>query len=196
MTRVFCNGKLFLRKKTPPLFLCVCVFSPFFSRPNVSLYVFRVLEVFRSFLWFLHELSLDKQKKNSLSRRFYNTHSQISLSLRFQNHFYARSCSLAAQRESLLPKKKEEHQKHPAKLCCFDSFFGEGARAFRKRKRERERDGELFFFCDEREISVQPQVVKKRNLLFSSVQRRRLFRSHRSLSLSLSLSHERQTSRT
>ena len=68
MTRVFCNGKLFLREKNaPPLFLCVCVFSLPFFRVQTSLYVFRVLEVFRSFLWFLHELSLDKQKKNSLS---------------------------------------------------------------------------------------------------------------------------------
>ena len=141
MTRVFCNGKLFLREKNAPpsFFMCAFFLSLFFA--SKRLYVFRVLEVF---FWCARALSRQTKKKLSLSRRFYNTHFRSLFLFAFKTTFYARSCSLAAQRESLLPKKKRGTPKTPAKLCCFDSFFGEGARAFRKRKRERERRRAFF----------------------------------------------------
>ena len=87
----------------------------------------------------MQELSLDKQKNSLVDFTF-----QISLSLRFQN-----AVGLLWPRESLLPKKKR-NTSPPAKFCCFDSFFGEGARA--RFENERERDGELFL-RREREIS-------------------------------------------
>ena len=123
--------------------MCAFFLSLFFA--SKRLYVFRVLEVFRSFLWFLHELSLDKQKKNSLSLVDFIIHiSDLSFSSLSKPHF-TRVLVLWPPRESLFfRKKKRGTPKTPAKLCCFDSFFGEGARAFRKRKRERERDGVLF----------------------------------------------------
>ena len=95
--------------------------------------------------WCARALSRQTNKKKKNSRRFYTF--QISLSLRFQN-----AVGLLWPRESLLPKKKR-NTSPPAKFCCFDSFFGEGARARFENERERERETESFF-CDEREISV------------------------------------------
>ena len=109
--------------------------SLFFA--SKRLYVFRVLEFFFFGMgWCARALS--RQTKKKLSRRLYTF--QISLSLRFQNAVGL----LWPRRESLLPKKKRGTPKTPAKLCCFDSFFGEGARARFENERERERDGELF----------------------------------------------------
>ena len=146
MTGVFCNGKLFLREKNaPPLFLCVRFFSPFFSRPNVSMCL-----GFWKFSFGVHELSLDKQKKNSLSLVDFIIHiSDLSFSSLSKPHF-TRVLVLWPRRERVFFRKKRGTPKTPAKLCCFDSFFGEGARAFRKRKRERERETESFFATRER----------------------------------------------
>ena len=109
--------------------MCAFFLSLFFA--SKRLYVFRVLEVF---FWCARALS--RQTKKKLSRRLYTF--QISLSLRFQN-----AVGLLWPRESLLPEKKR-NTSPPAKFCCFDSFFGEGARARFENERERERDGELF----------------------------------------------------
>ena len=131
----------------------MCVFSLPFFRVQTSLYVFRVLEVFRSFLWFLHELSLDKQKKNSLSLVDFIIHiSDLSFSSLSKPHF-TRVLVLWPPRESLFfRKKKEEHQKHP-QSCVVLTLFSAKVRARFENERERERETESFF-CDEREISV------------------------------------------
>ena len=119
--------------------MCVRFFSPFFSRPNVSMCL-----GFQKFSSSVCTSSLSTNKKKlSLSRRFYNTHFRSLFLFAFKTTFYARSCSLAAQRESLLPKKKEEHQKHP-QSCVVLTLFSAKVRARFENERERERDGELF----------------------------------------------------
>ena len=118
--------------------MCAFFLSLFFA--SKRLYVFRVSEVF---FWCARALSRQTKKKLSLSRRFYNTHFRSLFLFAFKTTFYARSCSLAAQRESLLPKKKEEHQKHP-QSCVVLTLFSAKVRARFENERERERDGELF----------------------------------------------------
>ena len=101
MTRVFCNGKLFLREKNAPpsFFMCAFFLSLFFA--SKRLYVFRVLEVF---FWCARALS--RQTKKKLSLKVDCIHFRSLFLFAFKTTFYARSCSLAQKRESLLPKKK------------------------------------------------------------------------------------------
>ena len=112
--------------------------------------MFRVLEVF---FFGVHELSLDKQKKNSLSLVDFIIHiSDLSFSSLSKPHF-TRVLVLWPPRESLFfRKKKEEHQKHP-QSCVVLTLFSAKVRARFENERERERETESFF-CDEREISV------------------------------------------
>ena len=144
--RVLCNG-LFLRGKNAPLFFAKCInfFSPFFSLlPKKRLYVFRVLEFF--FLWpgvvCKSSLSLDTQKKTLLSQSRLFIHFRSLFLFAFKTTFYARSCSLAQKRESLLPKKKR-NTKNTRKVVLFWLFFRRRCARVSKTK-ERERDGELF----------------------------------------------------
>ena len=88
-------------------------------------------------------LSLDKQKKNSLVD-FIHFRSLFLFAFKTRSVFFG-------PEERVFFRKKKRNTSPPAKLCCFDSFFGEGARAFRKRKRERETES---FFCDEREREI------------------------------------------
>jgi len=92
----------------------------------------------------LHELSLDKQKKNSLSLVDFIIHiSDLSFSSLSKPHF-TRVLVLWPPRESLFfRKKKEEHQKHP-QSCVVLTLFSAKVRARFENERERERDGELF----------------------------------------------------
>ena len=90
----------------------------------------------------MQELSLSTHKKKTLSL-VDCIHFRSLFLFAFKTTFYARSCSLAAQRESLLPKKKEEHQKHP-QSCVVLTLFSAKVRARFENERERERDGELF----------------------------------------------------
>ena len=95
-------------------------------------------------------LSLDTQKKNSLSQsRLYTF--QISLSLRFQNHILRAFLFFGPEERESSSEKKEEHQKHP-QSCVVLTLFSAKVRARFENERERERDGELFL-RREREIS-------------------------------------------
>ena len=99
----------------------------------------------------MHELSLDKQKKNSLSKSIVYI-SDLSFSSLSKPHF-TRVLVLWPPRESLFfRKKKKEHQKHP-QSCVVLTLFSAKVRARFENERERERETESFF-CDEREISV------------------------------------------
>ena len=91
----------------------------------------------------MHELSLDKQKKNSLVDFIhFRSLSFSSLSKRGRS-------SLAQRESSSSEKKKEEHQKHP-QSCVVLTLFSAKVRARFENERERERETESFF-CDERE---------------------------------------------
>ena len=91
-------------------------------------------------------LSLDKQKKNSLSKSivYISDLSFSSLSKRGRS-------SLAQRESSSSEKKKEEHQKHP-QSCVVLTLFSAKVRARFENERERERR-RAFFATRERERS-------------------------------------------